>query len=96
MPDTDNGPIGLPGSESNDVTEPGLGSLHISEKSEELKPDPTIFTDAKPTTAVSPQSAERPGTVEHLAARRPTSEIDAASQYHYCASSFIFRMIPYV
>lgn len=78
MPDTDNGPIGLP-DPSNDVTEPGLGSLHISEKSEEQKPDPTIFTDAKPTTAVSTQSAERPGTVEHLAARRPTAEIDATS-----------------
>src|SRR6267142_4112149 len=66
MPDTDNGPIGLPDSQNSDVTEAGKGFLHISAKSEEQKPDIAAAMTVSSNAKIA--SSERPGTIEHLAA----------------------------
>lgn len=56
------------------------GFLHIEEAQDEKTQKPIIpdpMPDIKPASLPSPQAAERLGTIEHLAARRPQPPIDA-------------------
>ncbi|MBV9228757.1 MAG: HEAT repeat domain-containing protein, partial [Chloroflexi bacterium] len=65
----------------NDATEPGF--LHIEEAPEDTPPETstttTQTTEVKQVVTSSSQAMERAGTVEHLAARRPTPELDTNS-----------------
>jgi hypothetical protein len=57
-----------------------LGFLHIEEKQEEdtkKQVVPVSNIQVPLNSAVSPRTLERVGTVEHLAARRPTPELDS-------------------
>jgi hypothetical protein len=77
MPDTHPQQTELPDSSDNEKTEPAL--LRIAEKPEEPAQPVTSrpSAEASPTTPPSPRIMERPGTIEHLAARRLPPEIDA-------------------
>jgi hypothetical protein len=70
MPDTHPQQTELPDSSDNEKTEPAL--LRIAEKPEEPAQPVTSrpSAEASPTTSPSPRIMERPGTIEHLAARR--------------------------
>jgi hypothetical protein len=79
MPDTNPMQTELPDPESTDTTEPAL--LRISEKTD---PSPSYArsgasipsAEARAATPPSSRAMERPGTIEHLAARRPAPELD--------------------
>lgn len=84
MPETDPRQTELPESPGNDTTEIESGFLHIADKTELEPPDSsekTAISAVPPAVskqaASSPRVMERPGTTEHLAARRPVPEIDA-------------------
>jgi hypothetical protein len=79
MPDTHSQQTELPDSSDNEQTEPAL--LRIAEKPEEPAQPVTSRPSAEtsPTTPPSPRIMERPGTIEHLAARRLPPEIDASA-----------------
>ncbi len=77
MPDIQPQQTELPDSSDNETTEPAL--LRIAEKPEAPAQPVTSrpSAEANPTTPPSPRIMERPGTIEHLAARRLPPEIDA-------------------
>src|SRR5947209_17106495 len=76
MPDTNLRQTELPDSSGNEPTEPGL--LRIAEKIEPAKSGASIpSAEARLATPPSPRAMERPGTIEHLAARRLAPELDA-------------------
>ena len=75
MPDIDPGQTELPNPQDTDRTESAL--LHIAETDESPKVEASIpSADARPATPASPRTMERPGTIEHLAARRSVPELD--------------------
>ncbi|HLZ62488.1 MAG TPA: HEAT repeat domain-containing protein [Ktedonosporobacter sp.] len=77
MSDTDLGQTESTIPTGNDATEPGF--LHIAETPEETKqggPEVVPAADVKPATPPSAMTTERAGTIEHLAARRPTPELN--------------------
>jgi len=77
MPDTNSRQTELPDSRDNDTTEPAL--LRIAEKTDpsSSKTDASIpSAEARAATPPSSRAMERPGTIEHLAARRPAPELD--------------------
>ncbi|MBV9230275.1 MAG: hypothetical protein JOZ18_13260, partial [Chloroflexi bacterium] len=80
MSDTDLRQTGSANPIDNDATEPGF--LHIEEAPEDTPPETsttTPATEVKQVVTSSSQAMERAGTVEHLAARRPTPELDTNS-----------------
>ncbi|TMC22514.1 MAG: HEAT repeat domain-containing protein [Chloroflexi bacterium] len=77
--DTDNGALGLPDLQSDEITERNPGFLHIAEKEQpdEAPTSTTPSAEAKPVAPPSPPHTQRVGTIEHLAARRAFPELDA-------------------
>lgn len=65
--------------EATDMPEPGF--LHIEEKQEDTTEEATLVStpQAALNVPVSPRAMELAGTVEHLAARRPTPELDIST-----------------
>jgi len=83
MPDSDAEQTGLPEVSSSDAAQPDFGYLHIedAEMDERQQPEvpvaPVSSAEVKPVTMT--QVVERPGTVDHLAARRATPSLKADS-----------------
>lgn len=78
MPDTNPRQTELPESSNNETTEPAL--LRIAEKPEPSQSDTSIpSAETRAATPPSPRAMERPGTIEHLAARRIAPELDATT-----------------
>ncbi len=75
MSELDQGPTEPVIPTGGDAAEAGF--LHIGREEDAQSPAAALpLSDVKPTTPLSPQAQERAGTVEHLAARRPMSELD--------------------
>jgi HEAT repeats/PBS lyase HEAT-like repeat len=81
MPDSDAEQTGLPNVSISDATQSDFGYLHIEEAEMDERQQPEVPVAPVSSAKVKPvaQAIERPGTVDHLAARRATPSLKADS-----------------